>query len=64
MTDHDLLTRIDANLEAFMNKVNEHIKEDKIAFEKLDKKVDSNSRIIWMAIGALSLMSVLIKLVA
>ena len=63
MTDHDLLTRIDANLEAFMKKVDDHIREDKSDFEKLEKKVDGNSRIIWMAIGALSLVSVLIKLV-
>ena len=64
MTDHDLLTRIDANLEAFVKKVDDHIKEDKSSFEKLEKKVEGNSRFIWVAIGALSLMSVLIKLVA
>lgn len=49
--DHDVLTRIDANLSNFMKRFEEHAADDEKNFQNLFDRMGKIERIVWMAIG-------------
>lgn len=49
--DHDLLIRIDSNLNNFMLKFAEHVIEDKTNFDYVTKKMFNFERILWIGLG-------------
>ena len=59
-TDHDLLTKIDVNLSLHLETMKSHILDDKIAFKKVNDKIDWQNKVIYMAIGALALFKLFI----
>jgi len=59
--DHDLLTRIDANLANFMKKFEEHVDNDTRIEREIRNDVKWLQRIAWMGFGAYTLINVLGK---
>ena len=56
--DHDLLTRIDTNLDNYLNQFKEHkgefsvhLEDDKGNFGKIDKELTTIQKFIWVATG-------------
>ena len=60
--DHDLLTRIDANLLNFMDSFHAHIKEDEKLFSQLKKKTDNHDKFIWGVIAIVGAIEFVFKL--
>lgn len=54
--DHDLLTKIDANLTNFMKRFDEHATEDRSNFEKHDVRITRLEKYGAMAVGALAIL--------
>lgn len=52
--DHDLLTRIDANLSGFMQKFESHTQEDKAHLDRLYDRTARIERIVWMGLGVIA----------
>lgn len=61
--DHDVLTRIDANLSNFLNRFEVHINEDANQFKELKEEVKSNQKYILLGIGGICVIAFFIKLV-
>lgn len=59
--DHDLLTRIDANLSNFMKRFEDHVAEDKNHFDRLHPKISRLEKFFWMAMGAMTVLELIIK---
>lgn len=53
VSDHDILLKIDANLDSFMKQFEEHKKEDNIRFDKLDKRTGWIEKCVYMASGVI-----------
>ena len=54
VTDHDMLTRIDANLSNFMRRFDDHAQSDEENFERLYRKVGFLQKALWIATGAVA----------
>ena len=52
--DHDLLTRIDANLTNFMGEFEEHIVDDKVQHKEHAARLKSLEQGYWKAVGVIS----------
>ena len=52
--DHDLLTKIDANLSNFMRRFDDHIRDDHEQFETIKKKTDKSAWLIAIGIGIIT----------
>lgn len=61
--DHDLLIRIDSNLDGLVENFKEHIGEDKEFFHEHDKRLKSVERIIWCAIGMILFLEFIFKII-
>ena len=57
--DHDLLTRIDANLSNFMQRFDAHEELDDKRFSGLFKRTDSLQRFMWLLMGAFAIIQFL-----
>lgn len=60
--DHDVLTRIDANLSNFMKRFEDHTQEDKNGFGRLDDRTARLERFMWGAIGIIAFVEFLSKI--
>jgi len=68
--DHDVLTRIDANLSNFMSRFDkhtetfdEHIKKDSDDFKSVNEKLDDTRKYIWMAVGGIFVLEMIISFI-
>lgn len=61
--DHDMLTRIDANLSNFMSRFDEHTVSDKEHFDRLYKKTANLQKFLYIAMGAFTSFQVCLGLV-
>ena len=59
--DHDVLIRIDANLENFIRRFDEHEIKDMQDFGKVEKRLSTLERAYWVAIGVLIVVQLIIK---
>lgn len=55
----DLVIRIDANLTNHINTVSKHVEDDNIRFQKIDKDITIQSRIIYGALGIASFLALI-----
>jgi len=60
--DHDVLTRIDANLSNFMSRFEMHVEEDKNLFDKIDARTARLEKFFWGLIGAFFLFEIIMKI--
>ena len=61
--DHDVLTRIDVNLQNFMKQFEEHIQDDKRIFKEINSKIDKHERIAYMFLGAVFLIEFFLRVI-
>lgn len=57
--DHDLLTKIDANLSNFMRRFEDHAEDDRKNFQRLYDRTSWMQKIVLMGLGALALLNFL-----
>ena len=62
--DHDLLIKIDANLEHFLKEFKEHVSCNKENFGEHHKRLSSIEKSWWKVCGALSAVIVLLDVMA
>lgn len=60
--DHDLLTRIDANLTNFMSEFKDHTAEDKKSFEEIRKEQDVIKKYLYLFLGGLIVFEFVLKM--
>lgn len=53
--DHDLLIRIDSNLDSLKDLVEKHIEDDDTRFNGIFKRIRNNERWIWTGVGIILL---------
>jgi len=61
--DHDLLTRIDANLINFLIEFKSHVIDDNKNFEEHDKRIKSLEKVFWCGVGVVLVLQVLLKFI-
>ena len=59
--DHDVLTRIDANLSNFMRQFDAHAKEDLEYFHKLNARIEKAEKFIYIALGGIAVLEFVLK---
>lgn len=59
---HDLVVRIDTNLSNFMKRFEEHTKDDKESFDKIDARTSRLEKFFYGVVGAFFLFEVIMKL--
>jgi len=59
--DHDLLTKIDANLSNHMELVKAHVIDDKVRFEKLDADLGWVRKILYGCVGIVLFIEFMVK---
>ena len=52
--DHDVLTRIDENLKNFMKQFENHLMDDKLQFDLINKDTADIKKYLWMGLGIIS----------
>ena len=60
-SDHDLLVEINERLKNHITNVHEHIQDDEAQFAEIKGTLKWQSKIIYVAIGALAIIEVLAK---
>lgn len=60
--DHDMLTRIDANLSNFMSRFDAHTKSDDEHLNRLYAKTGNLEKRVWMATGAIIVIEIVVRL--
>lgn len=60
--DHDVLTRIDANLSNHMRRMEEHVDDDEKKFHALGRDVGELKRYLWMCLGIVSFIIFITKI--
>ena len=61
LTDHDMLIEIHTSMNALIDNVDEHIKEDKEEFKKQDKRLNLLERVYGVGIAVLVTMEIVLK---
>lgn len=61
--DHDLLIRIDQNLENLIKIFHEHVLKDEDSFKKLEERANRLEKALWIAIGIILAVNFIIKFI-
>ena len=59
--DHDLLTRMDVNVNNLLEKFDTHIKTSNDIHKNLDNRVSFHDKIIWGGLGILAFLQIIFK---
>ena len=62
-SDHDLLIKIDGNMETFIASFKEHVKDDKENFAKMDVRQSNIEKSWFKACGALSVIVIFVEVI-
>ena len=61
--DHDLLIKINQNIENLLTNFNLHVQSDNVTFREIKARTINLERIVWMGLGALAILNVFLKVV-
>ena len=61
-SDHDNIVRLLVSVENHVNNFEKHTNEDVENFSKVNNKVDKHAMYIYMAIGAIAIIEIILKL--
>lgn len=60
--DHDVLTRIDANLSNFMRRFDDHVEDDMGKFKRLTDDVSELKKYLFMGLGIIAFVVFIVKI--
>ena len=63
MDDHDLLLRIDTNLNSLMKLHEDHLKEDKEIFSKHDNRLNFLEKMMYAGLGIITFIEIISKFI-
>ena len=61
--DHDLLIKINSNVENLLNNFSDHLKDDKESFAKVAKNQEFSNKIIYGGIGVIVFVEFITKVI-
>ncbi len=60
--DHDLLIKINQNIENLLTNFQTHCISDMSTFKESKARISNLERIVWMGLGALAVLNILLKI--
>ena len=61
--DHDLLIKINQNIDNLLSNFNVHVAQDSIDLKETKGRLGGLEKIVWMGMGALAVLNIILKLV-